>query len=168
MRTLPLLLLVACDPSSSIEDFVGGDFDFSTQAVSDGCLDGGFEVLFMPEGPGTPNPFGVPVYVPALDELPSEYEQALPDPFPAALVTVTGEGDLRSVSGAQVTDVEFDADTYPGCLVEAAVDVQLTLISADEVQGTATLTTGSFDEPGCPTPQADPCDLVVDLPGVRR
>lgn len=161
-------LAMACNPSDDLSNFEGGDFDFNTIGVTDGCLDGGFEVLFMPEGPSTPNPFGVAVYLPALDELPATYTQALPDPFPAIEVTVTGDEGTRTVASATASDVEFDADNYPGCLVNSGVAVDLTLDSVDEVHGTATLETGSFDESSCPTPTADPCTLSVTIEGTRR
>lgn len=161
-------LALACNPSDDLGSFEGGDFDFQTIAVSDGCLDGGFELLFMPEGPTVPNPFGVAVYIPAVSELPLTYEQALPDPFPAIEVTVTGDEETRTVTGAEATGVEFDADNYPGCLVDSAVEVALTVDSLDEVHGTATLETGSFDEGSCPTPEADPCTLSVTIEGTRR
>lgn len=169
MRTAPLLiLLAACSPSAGTgEAFTGGNFDFETTGVQDGCYDGSFEVLFLPEGAGTTNPWGDPIYVPGFDELPSTYEAALPDPFAATEVEVTGDAETRTVTGAQNTDVELDPDSYPGCLVDMNIDVDLVIVDADTVQGTATLHTAGFDEESCPVIDADPCDITLDIQGTR-
>ena len=144
MRLAPLLvLLAACSPSSSGGDFAGGNFDFETTGVQDGC------------------------YVPGEDELPSTYDVALPDPFTTTEVEVTGAADTRTVTGAVNTDVELDADNYPGCLVDMNIDVELVIVDADTVQGTATLHTAGFDEGSCPVVEADPCDITLDIQGAR-
>lgn len=168
MRTAALLaaaLLAACTPSGNNADFEGGNFQFTTQSVNDGCLDGGMEVLFMPEG--TPADFASPIYIPALDELPSTYTVSLQDPFSDMEVTVTGDEDTREVDGAENLGVEFDEDNYPGCLVDNDIGVSLTIDSADELSGTATLSTSSFDETSCPVPDADPCTITLTLTGER-
>jgi hypothetical protein len=168
LRLAPLLvLLAACSPSSSGGDFTGGNFDFETTGVQDGCYDGSFEVLFLPEGAGTTNPWGDPIYVPGEDELPSTYDVALPDPFTTTEVEVTGDAETRTVTGAVNSDVELDADNYPGCLVDMNIDVELVIVDADTVQGTATLHTAGFDEGSCPVVEADPCDITLDIQGAR-
>lgn len=165
-RALALLLLLsACEPSEEGDDFVGGSFQFETTGVDDACFDGGFEVIFMPDGPSTPNAWGDPIYLPAADELPSTYEIAMPSPFAAMQVTVTGDDATRTVTGAENLGVELDAEAYPGCLVDMSIDVALTIDSATEVHGPAVLHTSSFDEGGCPTVDADPCDITLDLRG---
>ena len=128
MRVVPFLFaaaLVACNPSGSAEDFTSGDFQLTTQDVDDGCLDGGMEALFMPEG--TPNDFANAIYLPAEDELPATYDVDIQDPFNDMEVTVTGDDDTRTVTGAENNGVEFDADAYPGCLIDNSIDVDLTI-----------------------------------------
>ncbi len=163
---LPVLML-ACDPSETTDEFTTGDFSFQTVAVDDACFDGGFAVLFMPDGADTPSDFGSSITVPAEADLPSSYTVNLADPFNDMDVEVTGSGDTRTISGAQNTDVELDADAYPGCLVNMSIDVDLTISSADEVSGTATLNTSSFDEASCPLVDADPCAITLDIVGTR-
>lgn len=162
---LVLFALAACTPSGTGADFTSGNFQLTTQSVDDGCLDGGMEVLFMPEG--TPNDFAAAIYIPALDELPATYEVDVQDPFNDMTVTVTGDDDTRTVTGAQNNGVEFDADTYPGCLIDNSIDVALTIDSADEMHGTAVLHASSFDEANCPVVDADPCDMQLTLTAVR-
>jgi hypothetical protein len=164
---LAALLLSACTPSSSLADFTGGNFQFTTQSVTDGCLDGAMDVLFMPEGASTPNDFANPIYIPALSELPDTYTVSLQDPFSDMQVTVTGDESTRTVTGAQNDDVEFDATNHPGCLVNDSIDVALVIDSVDDLHGTATLHTSSFDESSCPVPTADPCTVTLDLTGAR-
>ncbi len=168
MRTALLLLpllVAACEPSTPASDFTSGDFQFRTLAVSDGCLDGAMNVLFMPEG--EPADFPDPIYLPGVDDLPATYEIDLPDPFSEMTVTVTGDGESLHVEGAENTGVEFDADTYPGCLVDTIIDVALVIDSADTAHGTAVLTTSNFDGESCPEPDDDPCDVVATLEADR-
>ncbi len=164
---LPALALIACDPSANPGAFDGGNFQFTTRAVADGCLDGGMDLLFMPEGAGTPNEFADPIYIPGFDELPMTYDVSLQEPFNDMEVTVTGTADTRLVSGAQNDGVEFDADNYPGCTVDNVISVALTIDSADELTGTATLATSNFTGSTCPVPDEDPCDVVLTLTGAR-
>lgn len=160
-----MLLLTACEPTSTPADFTGGDFQFRTLSVDDACLDGGMEVLFMPEG--EPTDFSDPVYLPGADELPMTYTVSLQAPFTDMEITVTGDQGARTVTGAENLGVEFDADNYPGCLVNTSIDVDLVIDSADEVHGTATLSTSSFDESSCPVPDSDPCTIVATLEADR-
>lgn len=160
-------LIVACDPSDDLNDFTTGDFAFQTVGVDDGCFDGGFDVLFQPDGPRIPNDFGSEITVPAEDELPASYTIDLADPFNDMAVTVVGEGNRRTITGAPNTDVELDEDAYPGCLVDMAIDVDLTISSVDQVSGTATLRTSGFDEPNCPVVTSDPCTIILDILGER-
>jgi len=168
VRTLSILLLAAlcgCPTSSDDDEFLGGDFQFETYGVTDACFDGGFEALFMPDGPDTPNEWGDPIYIPPEDELPSTYNIAMPDPFNDMEVTVSGDADSRLVDGAANLGVELDPDDYPGCLVDMDIDVDLVVDSATEVHGTAVLHTSSFDEGTCPAVDTDPCDITLDLRG---
>lgn len=160
---LPLIL--ACNPSEEDEDFTGGDFQFETYGVDDACFDGGFEVLFMPEGPQVVNEWGDPIYIPPLGDLPDTYSVTMPEPFNDMEVTVTGDETTREVDGADNEGVELDADSYPGCLVDMSIDVSLIIDSATEVHGTAVLHTASFDEGSCPAVDSDPCDITLDLRG---
>jgi hypothetical protein len=162
-----LLASVACKPSEGEGDFAGGQFQFTTTAVSDACFDGGLEAVFLPGGAGSTNDFANTIYVAGDDELPWTGEIALPDPFSAVEVTVTGDATSRSFAGADNTGVELDADAYPGCMVDMSIGVDLAIDSADAVSGTATLTTSSFDEENCPAVTAEPCDITLTLTGAR-
>ena len=160
-------LLFACEPSESDADFVGGDFTFQTVAVTDACFDGGFEVLFMPDGADTPNDFGSSINIPAEADLPSTYTINLSAPFNSMEVTVTGSGNSRTITGAVNEDVELDPTAYPDCIVDMSIDVSLTLSGNDEVSGTAIMHTSGFLGENCPAVDSDPCDITLDIVGTR-
>lgn len=163
----PLLLVLGCAPTDNDEPFTGGNFQFETYGVTDACFDGGFELVFMPEGQTVPYAWGDPIYIPAEDELPSTYTISMPEPFSAMEVEVTGSGDSRTVAGAENHDVEINADDNPDCLVDMSIDVTLIIDGSDGVHGTGVLHTSSFDEDSCPLVDSDPCDITLDLRGVR-
>ena len=67
--------------------WTGGDFDFQTVAVSDSCLEGAFEISFMPDGPEVPHNFENALYLPSYDEMPLTYVIDLQAPFVGLEVT---------------------------------------------------------------------------------
>lgn len=161
--------LVAC--SSGDKDptaFTGGNFDFMTTGVTDGCSDGAFELIFMPEG--TDEEWAYPVELPAWADLPQTYTIQLQDPYAETEVTVEAgedEGELM-VTGVEKTNLELQ--DYPGCFVDNQIDVELTIVTNDEVEGFATLHTSSLDEDTCPTNTsgAEQCDVVLDVMATRE
>lgn len=172
LALLPVLALVACSSGGSSDptDFVGGSFIFTTTGVDDGCLDGAFDTILMPTG--EPTDWEYPVELPAWDYLPQTYTIQVQEPYGAVEVTVeegASEGQMV-VNGARAENVEFDAESYPGCFVNNEIDVVLELVSHEEVTGTATLHTDSFDEASCPAISTAPetsCDVVLDLVGAH-
>jgi hypothetical protein len=136
--------------------------------VDDGCLDGSFSVLFLPEGAGTRNDWAYPIELPAWSSLPATYDVQIQEPFSSMAVTVeeAGAGTL-SVASAVQTGVEFDAENSPGCLVDMQIDVEIVLDDNDTVHGQAVMSTGSFDEDSCPVVDVDPCTIVLDFDGTR-
>ena len=176
LLALPLLLAAcagkgaddtgAWDPST----FPGGSFIFTSTAVDDACLDGAFTALFLPEGDGTTSDWAYPVELPAWSSLPASYAVQLQEPFSSMDVTVTAGGSDGTlvVDGAAQTGVEFDADAYPGCLVDMDITVDITLDDDDTAHGVATLATSSFDEANCPVVAQDPCGLTLDFLAARE
>lgn len=171
-RLFVLASLVGCagesDDATSFDPstFEGGTFQFTTTGVQDGCYDGAFKVIFMPEG--TANDWDVTTEVPGMADLPYTYDATLPDPYSAMQVTVEGTGTdtFEFVDGLQI-DVEVDADAYPGCLIDMDITATFTIIDADTFQGQATLATEGYDELSCPVVQSEPCDIDLDLSASR-
>ncbi len=179
-RILPLaaLFLMACgdtDDSASDFDFAtfeGGTFQFTTTAVSDGCYDGSFEPIFMPDGAATPNDWAATTELPTWADLPASYELALPAPFMAMDVTITDGGDGLMVLAPtdQPDAVALDADNFPKCMVQITISADLTIVGADSITGSATLETAGFelDPDNCPVVQSDPCEISLDLTAARN
>jgi hypothetical protein len=178
-RILPLvaLALMACgdkDDTASDFDFTtfeGGTFQFTTTAVSDGCYDGSFEPIFMPDGADTPNDWAATTELPSWADLPSSYELALPAPFLAMDVTVEEGGDALMVLAPtdQPDAVALDADNFPNCMVQITISADLTITGADTITGSATLETAGFeaDPANCPVVQSDPCEISLDITAAR-
>lgn len=170
---LPSLLL-ACGKdtttdsgSFALEDFSGGLFQVRTLAVDDGCMDGAFDLIFMPEGEETPSDWGTTTEFPAFTALPATYEIALQEPFSAMEVTLSAASSGMSVGDASQTDVELDDNAWPGCRVDMGITADLVVHSDDHLIGSAVLTTSSFDEESCPAVTSEPCEIVLDIDATR-
>ena len=177
MKSLTLLLptlLLACAKDTStdsgsfaLEDFSGGLFQVSTLAVDDGCMDGAFDLIFMPEGAETPSEWGTSTEFPAYADLPATYEIALQEPFSAMEVTLSAASGGMSVGDANQTGVELDDNAWPGCRVDMGITAELMVHSDNHLMGSAILTTSSFDEESCPAVSTEPCEIVLDIDATR-
>ena len=164
---------VACSGGSdtgadwSPTDFEGGLFQFTSTDVDDSCTDGAFVALFLPEGAGTQNDWQYPIELAAWANLPATLTVALQEPFSDTEVTMEqGDGEgIISIAGVPQTDVEFNADANPGCLVDMAVNVEVVIDDATHIHGSATMETSSFDEESCPAVEADPCQIDLTFIG---
>ncbi len=162
-----LALLAGCTEDDTSSDYVGGTFTVTIEAVDDDCQDGGFEVLFMPEG--TPTDFANPIELPALEDLPMDSTVTLQAPY--AVMPVTWEAgeseDTLVIIDAAQTDVVLDEESYGDCTADMSISVDLTILDADTITATAVLTTGGYESSGdtCPEPTSDPCDITLDLSG---
>ena len=166
---LPLMITIGCsEAEDSGPDFqwTGGDFDFLTTDVDDACLEGALEVLFMPEGPATPNAFEYPIYLPSYPELPMTYSVDLREPFVGMEITVREgvEGEL-TIRNSVMESVELGAATYGDCVVTMTVDADLVPTSASAIEGNATI---EISEPRgsderCPILDSDPCTVELVL-----
>jgi hypothetical protein len=178
-RILPLavLVLAACgdkdDTASEFDfaDFEGGTFQFTTTAVDDGCYDGSFEPIFMPDGADTPNDWAATTELPSWVDLPASYELGLPEPFLAMDVTVEKGSDAVMVLSptAQPEPVVLDEDNFPNCMVQITIAAELTITGADTITGSATLEMEGFeaDPDNCPVVTSDPCEITLDLTAAR-
>jgi len=164
---LPIGLLIGCQPTDETDgEFVGGRFNFETYAVTDTCLDGALEAVYLPEGPGTTNPICTPIYLPAVEELPYIGGIPLGPPFQPIEVTITGEGNARAFEGAENESIELDPDTYPDCVVDMAIGVNCTISGTDDASCVATLDLSNETGVDCPVLDS-PCELVLDIRGNR-
>jgi hypothetical protein len=161
------LFFLAC--SNGVDEgapFDAGEYEVSTVAMVDGCLDGALEALFMPNGRDTPQVFEFPIYLPGQDELPMTYDISLRAPFVGVEVTVSdgGEGVLDGVTGS-IDEVLLNEPLYGDCGADMQGTVVLSPDSSASGTGLVELTLANFEgsEERCPTLDADPCPVQLDL-----
>jgi hypothetical protein len=171
MRTLIFILgLVACASEEPQEGggftWSGGEFDFQTTDADDACLGGALEVLFMPNGPETPQDFEYSIYLPSYDELPMSYAIDLREPFVGMEVTVREgpEGGL-SIRDSIMESVELGVGSYGDCVVTMSVDADFIPNSATAVEGIAIIEISDprGSEERCPVLDSDPCDVELNI-----
>ncbi len=165
-------LLVGCpsdDDDDASGDFEAGMFEFSTVGVTDGCIGGAAEALYMPDGPSVPVVWEDTIELPAFDELPKTYTIPLPDPFHDMQITIDSPGeDQFEMDGAENNDVLLDEDQYGDCMTDNDISALLTIQDNDSITGTSTLTVTNVRGDNCPQFEADPCDVVLDIEAVRQ
>jgi hypothetical protein len=149
-------------------DYTGGDFMITTVAVSDGCLDGALEVLFMPDGPATPNAWEYPTYLPPFADMPSTYAIDLREPFMGIVITVEDAGNYQMrVEDAVMEEVLLGEDRYGDCAVTMTCDVDLTVLGRNRVEGTTAIALSDprGDDGRCPVFDQLPCTMTLTLTG---
>ncbi len=172
LPALALLVLAGCpeDGPGAATDYTGGEFQFTTLAVDDQCLDGALEVLFMPEGPEVPRQWDYAAYLPSFGEMPATYTIELREPFGSIEVEVHDGGDGRMVASDAVMDeVLLGEDQYGDCAVTMTCDVDLAVQNADRVEGTTAISIADprGDDGRCPVFDASPCTVTLTLQADR-
>jgi hypothetical protein len=156
------------DTGFDYTQFGAGGFQFTSMAVSDVCLDGAFGILFLPEGSGSQSDWAYPVDLPAWSGLPSTYSVQLQAPFAQTEVTVEEGGvGVFLLNGVEQYGVEFDADNYPGCLVDLDISAELSIDSDESLTGSADMFVGNPVGDTCPTFSETPCRVVLDFVATR-
>lgn len=148
-----------------LEQLQGGDYQMFTAAVSDGCLDGALEALFMPAGPNKPHAFEYAVYIPGLGDLPASYSVDFREPFIGMDVTVTQLDDTTlEVAGSVMSAVALGGNTGD-CVADMLANAKLWGIAKDQVEGTATITLQDprGSEGLCPVFEQSPCQVDLEL-----
>ncbi len=172
MLSLTLLALIGgCTEDDTEAAYEGGTFTITIQDVKDDCYDGTFSVIFMPEG--TPTDFQNAVDLPAFEDLPADSTVTLQDPFSDLDVTWE-QGDAEDqivIADATQIDVVLDADSYGDCTVDMVVNVDVTVLDADNIEASAVLTTSGFEHDDCPAVTLDTddsCDITLSLTGANQ
>ena len=162
-----LFTLLACTGPVGEAAFKGGDYEVATVAMTDDCLDGALEALFMPKGRDTPQVFEYPVYVPGLDELPLTYDISLREPFVGVEMTVDAAPEGLRASSDVIDAVLLNEPLYGDCVSSLQAKVDLLPDSSSSGTGKAELTMSDFlgEEDRCPLDelQSDPCLVTLDL-----
>ncbi len=167
-----VLALFGCKPPGGDDDdgdpgqYDGGEFQFTTVAVEDGCLDGALEALFMPDGPSVPNPWTYPVHLPAFEDTPETYPIDLREPFMGIVVTVEDGGDDRlRVADAVMESVLLGEEQYGDCVVTMTAGVDLQVVSASRCEGTIAIALSDprGDDGRCPVFDQVPCTMTLTV-----
>ncbi len=172
LATTLALATAGCKPPGGDDDdgdpgdYAGGDFDFITVGVEDGCLDGALEALFMPDGPSIPNAWEYPVHLPAFDDMPETYSIDLREPFVGIVVTVEEAGESRmKVEDAIMESVLLGEDQYGDCVVTMTAAVDLEVRSSSRVEGTVAIAISNprGDDGRCPVFDQSPCTMTLTV-----
>ena len=180
--------LVSCgsDDTSTTADtggagtaFTAGKFQLTTHAVTDQCLAGGLELLFMPDGKDKPYAFkkkdgtAILTEVPAETGLPVTETIDMPEPFKPMEVKIEANGAKKmKVVGAKQLAVLVDSKNYGDCTADMVIDADITLDSANAIGMNATVTVSNWTsavDKKCPADApATPCTVKLDIKGARQ
>lgn len=173
-QILPIFsLVVACAGAAGSDDtidFETGDFTVRTTVVDDRCLDGGLNLLFMPNGVETPWEWPFPVRIHAERELPITYDIALRQPFGEMTVTASDAGvDLQTLVAEKNEAVLLGEAQFGNCVADMNATVQVRLVAHDEVTGFADLElTDPRGADRCPTDMPPRCSVLLSFEAERR
>jgi len=167
------VLFLGCGGSSSEapgDNFVfsGGEFQLYVKQVSDGCLDGGLDLLFMPSGLQSPYALSKRTWIPAFEDLPQSYEIELKAPFNNMPITMQAMG----ATGMEVVDaVQSQVELgLPGgaCSADMSFSATLTVTSETTIVMETTVVLSNFQSEGelCPNLVSDPCEVGLSMDGV--
>lgn len=162
-------LVIGCPAADDDDDgeFTAGSFAFLTVGVSDACVDGALEVVYMPEGAATPSAWGYPIELPAFEDMPATVDIQLQDPFNDMTVEITSPGDDQfAINGEENLGVDLDPDTYDDCVVDYNIDALLTLSDNDNLTGTVSLHISNWAGDDCPA--STDCDVTLDVEAARE
>ena len=164
---LALFALAGCgEEAPEWESFAAGDFQLTTVSVEDSCMDGLFDLLFMPAG--EPDDWTMTTEFPSWESLPTSYDIELPAPYSTMAMSVEGAADgIMNFSGGQQTAVLLDESQWPGCTVDMEITATFTVNGADAVSGSISMDTANYTGDNCPSVQADPCSVTLGLEGAR-
>ena len=152
-------------------DFAAGTFQLTTHEVSDACLDGALDLLFMPNGSDKPYDLANTTEIPGRADLPKTYDIQLQAPFAAMTVTVEADGGNMKIVGAQQEDVVVDANSYGDCTADMTINANIVVADKDNIDVTATISIAKFESAAdqkCPTPKSEPCAVTLTMKGKRQ
>ncbi len=153
--------------------FKGGKFLLTTYEVKDECLDGGLELLFMPDGKDKPYAVSdTPTELPDQSTLPKTLTVNLKAPFKALDIKLESKAaNQMSVKDAKQTGIQVDKTNYGDCVVDMNVNADITAASADALDLAVTIDVSKWTSAAdkkCPTPKAEPCKVTLSMKGARQ
>ncbi len=148
-------------------DFASGEFQITTHSVVDECLDGGLNLLFMPEGDETPWGWEFPIELYAESELPRTYDIQLRDPFGAMTVNAVDSGvDLQQMI-ANKDGVSLGSQ-YGDCVANIDSVVEMSLVDSNTAEGLASLSLSNPVGDDCPVDLPPSCSVFLSIEAARQ
>lgn len=137
--------------------------------MTDDCLGGALNVLFMPKGKDTPHDwaYSVTIYDPA--ELPQSYQLQLREPFGSMKVDVSslGPADQQFV-GVGNQGVLLDEALYGACTADMDALIDVHLVDRDRITGAGYLSMANMQgDDRCPRDVPERCSVYLTVDGVR-
>jgi hypothetical protein len=148
--------------------WLGGQFQMTSQGVTDNCANGGFSALLIPEETSTPADWTHLTEFPAWEDMEGRvtYLIALVEPLSEMEVDVT-QGDTAGtieVTGGSREDIPLFDDG--SCAVDLSVSATIQIVDSDNVTGTATMTLIDSVGQNCNFEQN--CEVLLDFTGVKQ
>ena len=173
-----LLLTSACssdvNTNGDVQEsvFSGGLFELETYEVNDSCLDGGLDLVFMPNGTNAPYVLAENNELPALDELPSNQTIKLQAPFDSMIVDITaGENGSMQIRDAAQLGVVVDESQWGQCTADMNINADITVVDDDNVIISATVQVEKWTDgsaaPDDECPASDSCTVTLGMRGRR-
>ena len=149
-------------------NWAGGQFQMTSQEVTDNCAYGGFSALLMPGGTSTPTDWAAPIEFPSWEDMEGRvtYTVTFVEPLSEMEVDVT-QGDTAGtieVTGGSREDVPLFDDG--SCTVDLSVSATIQIVDSDNVTGTATMTL--VDSVGQNCNFEKNCDVLLNFTGVKQ
>lgn len=173
-QALPISALVVCAACGSADGddtiaFATGEFTVRTLVVDDQCLDGGLNLLFMPNGTDTPWEWPHSVTLLAEDELPRAYDITLRPPFGQMRVDAQDAGvNLQLLQGRTNEAVTLGEAQFGACVADMAARVQVQLDAPDAASGVAEITMSNpRGDDRCPVEMPAECTLLLSFDATR-
>ena len=160
------------DSANTAVTFSGGIFALETFEVDDTCLDGGLDLVFMPEGTEQPYQLAENNELPAESALPSNQTIKLQSPFDAMTVEITSAGSgAMTIKDAKQQDVVVDDSQWGQCKADMVIDADITVIDDDNVTVAASVTVATWNDgptagDACPDAK-NACVVTLSMRGSR-
>ena len=172
----PLLMLCsACGGgdggAADTIDFATGEFTVQTHIVDDRCLDGGLNLLFMPEGVDTPWEWPFPITIHAEKDLPITYDIELRQPFGQMTMTATDSGVNQQLLVSETNvGVLLGEAQFGNCAADIDATVQMRIERSDSGSGLGDLTLSNprSDDGRCPPEMPPSCQVLLSFEAQRR
>ena len=174
---LPALVLGCSSDASetsgdvaSSEQFVGGQFQLKVHRVTDGCLDGSVDLLFMPEGTGEPYPLKNTTWIPGEADVPMTYQMDLEAPFSDMTITMSASDQGYRIADGTQTGVVLGLAGSGDCSADMRFEGDVVLHALDSVSMTVRVELSDFTSANeeCPKTSAPTCQVVLEMSGARQ